>query len=108
MVRRFNTNTMKSLSDHLQNIEEYVRDLGKHPKHKMLDEFYQRVNTDLVSRGYKPWSKKRLAIKIAHLNEMDMAFLLKKVQQSMYPAKVFFGSLKPREQVVNTLKSFNK
>ena len=84
----------RSLTERIETNERAIKKLARHPKHAMLDEFFQRVNTDLVSRGYKAWSKKRLAIKISLLSEMDMAHLLKKVQQSAYPAKVFFGSLK--------------
>lgn len=85
---------MESISERLKNKELALKKIAAHPKHKMLDEFYQRVNPDLVSNGYKAWSKKRLAVKISHLSEMDMSYLLKRMSQSSNPAKVFFGSLK--------------
>lgn len=83
---------MKTLFELLQNKD--IKELAKHPRHKALDFFYQKVNQDLVSAGYNPWSKKRLAIKISHLSEMDLDFLMKKVGQSSQPARMFFGSLK--------------
>lgn len=63
----------------------------------MIDEMYVRINKDREGTKYKPLSKKIIGIKTAHLNLDDLGFLLKKMQQSMYPGRVFFGSLKVKK-----------
>lgn len=85
---------MKSIQEHIKNNEDALKELIKHPRFKHIDFIYQRVNTDRVRDGYKPLSKKILAIKISHLSMDDIDFLVKRMSQSSSPGKVFFGSLK--------------
>lgn len=87
---------MQSLQDYLKN-NDAVKDFLKHPRHKMLDEMVARINVDRRGTKYKPLSVKAIAVKTAHLSLDDMGFLLKRMQQSMYPGKVFFGSLKVKK-----------
>lgn len=84
---------MKSLQEYLGN-EKAAKEFFKHPRHKLLDEMVKRINADRVGTKYKPLSVKIIGIKTAHLGIDDLGFLLKRMQQSMFPGKVFFGSLK--------------
>ena len=69
----------------------------KHPKHKILDEVWARINVDRVRDRFKPLPKSAIAIKIAHLGEQDQGFLLKKCQQSHNFGRCFFGLLKVKK-----------
>lgn len=82
---------MKTLQEVLKENPEYYI---KHPRFKFIDEMFIRINKDREGTKYKPLSKKIIGIKTAHLGLDDMHFLLKRMQQSIYPGKVFFGSLK--------------
>ena len=86
---------MKNLGDFLKN--DRLKELTKHPRHKMIDEIFTRVNRDRVYAGYKPLSMKVYAIKVSHLGVDDLHFLVKRMSQSSSPAKVFFGSLKVKK-----------
>lgn len=84
---------MRSLAD-LARGKSAEKRLLKHPRFKMLDEFYARVNTQRKSENLKPLPMKFFAVKTSHLSLEDMDYLLKRVSQSSHPAKVFFGALK--------------
>lgn len=86
---------MESLEERINKKRAtFEKEYLKHPKHKFLDEIWKMVNIDRKDTKYKPLSKKILAIKIAHLSTDDISFLVKRMQQSSNPGKVFFGSLK--------------
>jgi hypothetical protein len=70
--------------------------LLKNPKHKMIDEFWKRINIDQERDGRKPYKKSLIAFKVSHLEEDDMAFLLKKCQQANNFGRCFFGLLKKK------------
>lgn len=83
---------MRSLQELVSQKSE--KQLFKHPRHKYIDEIVQRINVDRRGTDYKPITPRIVAIKTSFLSLEDMGFLLKKMQQSHFPGKVFFGSLK--------------
>ncbi len=89
---------MKTLAELLNGGgEAAMKEFLKHPRHKVIDEVWQRVNTDRVSQGYKPIRKAYFAVKLAPIPIQDQFYLLKKMQQSTTPGKVFFGLLKVKK-----------
>jgi len=86
---------MKSLNEHLKKHE--IKGLFKHPRLKMLDEFFRRINAERKAVDMKEFPIKVIAIKTSHLSIEDMAYLLKKCSQSSNFSKCFFGSLKIRD-----------
>lgn len=90
---------MELIGKYLENQEKLFKELSKHPRHKLIDVIWKRVNTDRVSAGYKPLPKKVFAIKTSHLSLDDMHYLVKKMCQSALPGKVFFGMLKVKKDV---------
>ena len=83
---------MKSLDENLKN--RNVKGLFKHPRLKMLDEFYRRINAERKAADMKELSMRAVAIKTSHLSVQDMAYLLKSCSQSSNFSRCFFGSLK--------------
>ena len=83
---------MKSLDEHLKNRD--IKKLFKHPRLKMLDEFYARINTERKVDNMKTLPMSAIAVKTSHLSVDDMAYLLKKCSQSSNFSRCFFGSLK--------------
>lgn len=82
---------MRTLQEILRKDPEHFL---KHPRFKMIDEMVIRINKDREGTRYKPLSKKVIGIKTSHLSIDDLGFLLKKMQQSHFPGKIFFGMLK--------------
>lgn len=87
---------MKSLAD-LARAKSIEKQILKHPRHKLLDEMVKAINLDRRDTKYKPITPKIVAIKTSHLSLDDLHYLLKKMQQSSAPGKVFFGSLKVKK-----------
>lgn len=85
---------MQSLALLLKGTDEQIKDYLKHPRHKILDEMLKLINRDREGTKYKQLTMKAVAVKTSHLGIDDMGYLLKRMQQSSYPGKVFFGSLK--------------
>ena len=85
---------MKSIDDHLKN--RNIKELIKHPRLKMLDEFYRRINAERQADGLKTLPVSAIAVKTSHLSIDDLGFLLKRCSQSGKFSKCFFGSLKVR------------
>ena len=83
---------MKDISSLLG--DRALKQMLKHPRHKMLDLFYQRVNTERVAQDMKPLKMSYFAFKTSHLSLDDMGFLLKKCQHSSNFSRCFFGLLK--------------
>lgn len=83
---------MKSLDEHLKNRK--VKELFKHPRLKMLDEFHRRINAERKAADMKELPIRAVAIKTSHLSVEDMAYLLKRCSQSSNFSRCFFGSLK--------------
>ena len=82
----------------MKDLKALLKDktLFKNFRFEVIDEITKRVNSDRISAGYKPLTKRFYAVKIntSCPSYDDLGFLLKRVQQSAYPAKTFFGSLK--------------
>lgn len=85
---------MKSLQELFLKNGDATKDFLKSPRQKYLDEIVRLVNRDRILASYKPLATRVYAIKVAHLNETDLDFLVKKMRASLYPGKVFWGSLK--------------
>ena len=85
---------MKSLQDLLNNKDEALKELLKHPRHKLLDLALQRINYERKDTKYKPMSMKVLAIKTSHLSIDDLGYLVKTCQQKADFGRMFFGLLK--------------
>ncbi|MEK7176677.1 MAG: hypothetical protein AAB719_00035 [Patescibacteria group bacterium] len=83
---------MKSISEALKSHD--LKELLKHPRLKMLDEFHARINAERRAADMKEFPIKVIAIKTSHLSVEDMAYLLKKCSQSANFSRCFFGSLK--------------
>ena len=83
---------MKSIDENLKNRD--IKNLLKHPRFKMLDEFHRRINAEREAQGMKELHIRAIGIKTAHLSLEDMAYLLKRCSQSLNFSKCFFGSLK--------------
>lgn len=91
---------MKSLNSLLGSQDGFLKELVKHPRHKIIDEMWKRVNTDRVASGYSPLKKSFFAYKLSLIPLGDQHYLLKKMQQSPNPGKVFFGMLKVKKDGV--------
>lgn len=87
---------MRSLDEHLKNLN--AKGLFKHPRLKMLDEFYRRINAERRAADMKELPVRAIAVKTSHLSVQDMAYLLKKCSQSSNFSRCFFGSLKIKPQ----------
>lgn len=83
---------MKSLTENLKN--HNIKELFKHPRLKMLDEFHRRINAERRAADMKELPMRAVAIKTSHLSVEDLAYLLKKCSQSSNFSRCFFGSLK--------------
>lgn len=83
---------MKSIDENLKGREVYG--LLKHPRLKMLDEFYRRINAERKAIDMKELPVRAIAVKTSHLSLEDMAYLLKRCSQSSNFSRCFFGSLK--------------
>ena len=83
---------MKSISDAIKNHD--AKELLKHPRLKMLDEFYRRINAERKTSDMKEFPVRAIAVKTSHLSVQDMAYLLKRCSQSSNFSRCFFGSLK--------------
>lgn len=68
----------------------------KHPRLKMLDEFYRRINAERVAEGMKTFPMSAIGVKTSHLSLEDLGYLLKRCSQSSNFSRCFFGSLKTR------------
>jgi len=90
---------MKSLSDHLGSRQ--AKELFKHPRLKMLDEFYRRINAEREASDMKKLPVSAIGVKTAHLSIQDMAFLLKRCSQSSNFSRCFFGMLKVKDKSNN-------
>ena len=88
---------MKTLFDLLKNKEEAIKELTKHPRHKLLDVALERINYDRRDTKYKPMSMKVLGIKTAHLSIDDLGYLVKSAQQKSNFSRLFFGLLKVKK-----------
>lgn len=83
---------MKSIDEHLK--DRNIKGLFKHPRLKMLDEFYRRINAERKAVDMKSLPMSAIGVKTSHLSVEDLAFLLKKCSQSSNFSRCFFGSLK--------------
>lgn len=83
---------MKSLNEHLKNTT--FKGLFKHPRQKILDEFFRRINAERLADDMKELPISAIAVKTSHLSVQDMAYLLKRCSQSSNFSRCFFGSLK--------------
>lgn len=88
---------MKSLDENLKNRD--IKGLLKHPRLKMLDEFYRRINAERKAADMRELPVRAIAVKTSHLSLEDMGFLLKRCSQSSNFSKCFFGSLKIKKDV---------
>ncbi|MEK7461588.1 MAG: hypothetical protein AAB586_00760 [Patescibacteria group bacterium] len=95
-------NRMKSLGDNLKN--HNIKELFKHPRLKMLDEFYRRINAERKAVNMKELPVRAIAVKTSHLSVEDLAYLLKRCSQSSNFSRCFFGSLKIRDDSTNHRK----
>lgn len=86
---------MKSIDEHLKNRK--IKGILKHPRLKMLDEFYRRINAERKAADMKEFPISAIGVKTSHLSVEDMAFLLKRCSQSSNFSKCFFGSLKVKK-----------
>lgn len=86
---------MKSLDENLQNRD--IKKLFKHPRLKMLDEFYMRINAEREAEGMKKLPMSAIGVKTAHLSIDDLGYLLKRCSQSTNFSRCFFGSLKVKK-----------
>lgn len=91
---------MKSLDEHLK--KHKIKELFKHPRLKMLDEFFRRINAERKAADMKEFPIQAIAVKTSHLSVEDMAYLLKMCSQSSNFSKCFFGSLKIRNNSINS------
>jgi len=87
---------MKSLGENLEKRD--FKKIFKHPRLKMLDEFYRRINAERRTEGMKELPMAAIGVKTSHLSLEDMAFLLKRCSQSPNFSKCFFGSLKIKNE----------
>ena len=85
---------MKSLNEHIKKHE--VKEVLKHPRLKMLDEFHRRINAERQALDMRALPISAIGVKTAHLSIEDMAYLLKKCQQSSNFSRTFFGLLKTK------------
>lgn len=83
---------MKSIDESLKN-HDFKR-LFKHPRLKMLDEFYRRINAERIAADMKELPMSAIAVKTSHLSVQDMVYFLKRCSQSSNFSRCFFGSLK--------------
>ena len=83
---------MKSIGD--LSKKHNIKELTRHPRLKMLDEFVKRVNAERVAQDMRPLPVSAIAVKTSHLSIEDMSFLLKRCSQSSNFSRTFFGSLK--------------
>ena len=90
---------MKSLFELLSNKDEAVKELLKHPRHKLLDIALERINLERRDTKYRPMTMKLLGIKTAHLSLDDLGYLVKTAQQKSNFSRLFFGLLKVKEGV---------
>lgn len=82
--------SLQELFDKKDRVKEFLKPLDK----KLIDEMHKLVNRDRVVDGRKPLPWIAIKMKVNHLGLDDLGYLLKRMQQSVYPGKVFFGSLK--------------
>ena len=83
---------MKSIGERLNKRD--VKETLKHPRFKMLDEFYKRINAERKASGMRGLPMSAVGFKTAHLSLEDLSYLLKRCQQSANFSRTFFGSLK--------------
>lgn len=88
---------MKSLFDLLNKQDEALKELLKHPRHKLLDVALERINSERRDTSYKPMTMKLLGIKTAHLSLDDLGYLVKASQQKPNFSRLFFGLLKVKK-----------
>jgi len=86
---------MKSLNESLK--KHTIKELFKHPRLKMLDEFHRRINAERKAADMKELPVRAIAVKMSHLSVEDLAYLLKKCSQSSNFSRCFFGSLKVKD-----------
>ncbi|MBI2065806.1 MAG: hypothetical protein HYT68_01930 [Candidatus Zambryskibacteria bacterium] len=86
---------MKSLDENLKNLD--IKKLFKHPRLKMLDEFYRRINAERKASDMEELPMRAIGVKTSHLSIDDLGYLLKKCQQSMNFSRTFFGLLKIKD-----------
>ena len=86
---------MKSLNESLK--KHTIKELFKHPRLKMLDEFHRRINAERKAADMKELPVRAIAVKTSHLSVEDLAYLLKKCSQSSNFSRCFFGSLKVKK-----------
>jgi hypothetical protein len=87
---------MKTLFDLLNNKEEAIKQLVKHPRHKLLDIALRTINREREDTKYKPLTMRALAIKTSHLSVEDLDYLVKACQQKSNFSKLFFGLLRKK------------
>ena len=83
---------MRSINESLKG--RSAKELFKHPRLKMLDEFHKRINVERRADDMKDLPMRAIGVKTAHLSIDDLGYLLKKCQQSSNFSKTFFGLLK--------------
>lgn len=93
---------MKSLNEYLK--KHQTKELFKHPRLKMLDEFFKRINAERQAADMKEFPISAIGVKTSHLSLEDMAYLLKKCSQSSNFSKCFFGSLKVKNGSTSSLQ----
>jgi len=86
---------MKSLNESFK--KHTIKELFKHPRLKMLDEFCRRINAERKAADMKELPVRAIAVKTSHLSVEDLAYLLKKCSQSSNFSRCFFGSLKVKD-----------
>lgn len=86
---------MRSINESLRG--RSAKELFKHPRFKMLDEFHRRINAERRAEGMKELPVRAIGVKTAHLSLDDLGYLLKKCQQSANFSKTFFGLLKVKK-----------
>src|SRR3990167_7680745 len=67
---------MKSLNESLK--KHNIKELFKHPRLKMLDEFHRRINAERKAADMKELPVRAIAVKMSHLSVEDLAYLLKR------------------------------
>jgi hypothetical protein len=97
---------MKSLGDNLKDRD--IKRLFKHPRLKMLDEFYRRINAERKAADMKTLPISAIAVKTSHLSVQDMAYFLKRCSQSTNFSRCFFGSLKIKNSSTNSPQDAKK
>lgn len=87
---------MKDLKQLLET-KDRAKEFLKHPRHKLLDVAYQRINYERHHQGMKPYPMYLLGIKTSHLSLSDFDYLVKQCSQKGNFSRLFFGLLKVKK-----------